>query len=428
VLEASLSRAENPRIGVDAHIGLLWLIRLRWGAVACQLVALGVARSLFAMDVRTPLLLSLVGATAITNILLDVLRRAGRASGERWVAAVLMFDSLLLTALLMASGGPTNPFSVIYLVHVTLAAVLLPMRWTWFLVGLSAGGFALLFAVSHGEAHAHDRYGSHLQGMWIAYTLAAVLIAYFVGRLSFALRAREQELTQLREEAMRHQRLASLTTLAAGAAHELNTPLSTVAVVAREIERKCDLPATAESLKEDAKLIRRELERCRAILEQMSAGAGSPLGEPRTEISTSDLTGMLMTQLGPDASRLAIEEHGAPGCVSVTPNALTRALANLIDNAMDASGPDTQVRLRIERGADRVAFVVSDHGTGMSEEVLAHAMEPFFTTKETGRGLGLGLFLVKSFADGVGGSFAIESKLGAGTSATLEIPLRGAER
>jgi two-component system sensor histidine kinase RegB len=379
---------------------------------------------LFDMEVQTGLLLALVAITAGTNVGLLVVERSGRAAEEGWIAAVLSFDSVLLTVLLMASGGPSNPFSVIYLVHVTLAAVLLPMRWTWFLVGLSAGGFALLFAVSDGESHAHDTYGSHLQGMWIAYTLAAIVIAYFVGRLSFALREREQELAQVREHAMRNQRLAALTTLAAGAAHELNTPLSTVAVVAREIELKCERPESLSSLKEDARLIRSELERCRAILEQMSAGAGTPVGEPKRQLSIGDLREMLAAQLGPDSVRLAVEEDLAPESVVVTPHALTRALGNLIRNAIDASAPGAEVRLRIEGDTDRVAFVVSDRGSGMSEEVLARAMEPFFSTKETGRGLGLGLFLVKSFADGLGGQFTLRSQLGTGTSARLEIPQR----
>src|SRR5688572_15842072 len=191
------------------------------------------------MELRTPMMAALIGVTAATNLGLELLFRSGRTAGDRWIASVLTFDTMVLTAFLMASGGPANPFSVLYLVHVTLAAVLLPTTMTWFLVAISSGGFALLFVVSDDTMHAHDGYGSHLQGMWIAYTIAAIVIAYFVGRLSLALRRRDAELASLREEASKNARLASLTTLAAGAAHELNTPLSTVAVVAKEIQRKC---------------------------------------------------------------------------------------------------------------------------------------------------------------------------------------------
>jgi two-component system sensor histidine kinase RegB len=296
------------------------------------------------------------------------------------------------------------------------------MRWTWFLVAISAGGFALLFAVSDDSMHMHDTYGSHLQGMWIAYTIAAVVIAYFVGRLSLALRQREEEVATLREEASKNARLASLTTLAAGAAHELNTPLSTVAVVAKEIQRKCESLAGAESLREDAVLIRDELERCRAILEGMSAGAGTTVGEAESAISFEQLRNMLERNLGSDAPRVAMKWSGARDSIIVAPNALARVLSNLLRNALDASDAEQTVDLEIAAGPNTVAFTMIDRGSGMSEETLAHAMEPFFTTKEPGRGLGLGLFLVKTFADRLGGTFRLESKLGSGTTALLRIP------
>jgi two-component system, sensor histidine kinase RegB len=406
-------------IDVDAHIGLVWLIRLRWGAVACQLAALAVARSLFAMELRTPIVAALIGVTAATNIALELLFRSGRR-GDRWIATVLTFDTIVLTAFLMASGGATNPFSVLYLVQVTLGAVLLPLRWTWFLVAISAGGFALLFAISDGAMHAHDRYGSHLQGMWIAYTIAAIVIAYFVGRLSLALRRRDAEVAALREEASKNARLASLTTLAAGAAHELNTPLSTVAVVAKEIQRKCEARADAQDLREDAVLIRAELERCRAILEDMSAGAGTSMGEAESALSFDQLRNLVERSLGSEGSRIQMSWSG--GSIQAAPNALARVLSSLLKNALDASPPGGPVTLEVSAHPDRASFVVTDRGAGMSEETLAHAMEPFFTTKEPGRGLGLGLFLVKTFADRLGGTFRLESKRGAGTTASLEIP------
>ncbi len=413
--------AETPAIPVDAHIGLLWLIRLRWGAVVCQLAALAIAQSLFAMEIHTTLIGVLIAVTALSNLGLDALRRRGRATGDRIIAAVLTVDSLALTALLMASGGAANPFSVLYLVHVTLAAVLLPMSWTWLLVALSAGGFALLFAVSDATPHVHDPYGSHLQGMWIAYTAAAIVIAYFVGRLSLALRAQEQELAVVREHALRNERLAALTTLAAGAAHELSTPLSTIAVVAKEIQRKCESIEADESLREDARLVRDELDRCRAILEQMNAGAGTSVGESESEISIDRFRAMLETQLGARSDRVVVVRSGARESMIVTPHSLTRILTNLVYNALDASASDTEVTVEIRGEPERVVFLVKDCGTGMSEEVLSRAMEPFFTTKEPGRGLGLGLFLAKSFADRIGGRLALESS-SAGTLATLELP------
>lgn len=401
---------------------MLWLIRLRWGAAVCQLAALAVAGSLFSLELSGTLLFGLVGVTAGTNVALELYNRSHRNSPPALIAGVLTFDTVLLTVLLMASGGATNPFSVLYLVNVTLAAVLLPLSWTWIVVGLSVGGFALLFVADGGHrgAMGHTGYGSHLQGMWIAYTTAAIVIAYFVGRLSSALRRRERELIEVRELAMRNERLAALTTLAAGAAHELNTPLSTVAVVAKEIQRKCD--TLDPDLAEDAGLIRTELERCRGILEQMSAHAGESLGEAPEELEVDRLVKMLCDRLGEAAARLEVIRSGDRRTLFVTPQALARVLLNLVKNGLDASPSHTAVHLDIRGTDDRVVFVVEDHGTGMGEEVRSRVFEPFFTTKAPGKGFGLGLFLVKSFADRLGGSLELETAVDRGTKVTLALP------
>jgi two-component system sensor histidine kinase RegB len=408
-------------IGVGTQIGLVWLIRLRWGAALCQLAALVVAGSLFAMKLDTPVLLTLVGLTVATNLGLEVWSRS--YAGSPWaIAAVLAFDTVLLTAFLLASGGAANPFTVLYLVHVTLAAVLLPVSWTWFVVLLSVAGFGLLFVFEgpHHEAMAHSGYGSHLQGMWIAYTTAAAVIAYFVGRLSRALQKREQELLQVRERALRNERLAALTTLAAGAAHELSTPLSTVAVVATEIQRKCE--ALDPNLAEDARLIRSELERCRSILEQMSAHAGEAMGEGRTEVPISTLIRSIEGSLGPLSTSVRFRQTGSRTTLSVTRQALVRVLVNLVRNGIDASPAGREVVLAIDGRTDRVVFAVTDTGSGMPPEVKDRALEPFFTTKAPGKGLGLGLFLVKSFADRLDGRLEIDSEIGRGTTVTLELP------
>src|SRR5262249_5873196 len=140
-------------------------------------------------------------------------------TGLGWIVRLpwlLCASTVLLTALLMLAGGAQNPFSVLYLVQVTLAAVALGRAWTFGITALSVGCYALLFSLP-GGAHHGGGFSAHLQGMWLAFTIAAFAIAYLVSGLAAALRRREAELLRTREQAARAERLASLTTLAAGA-------------------------------------------------------------------------------------------------------------------------------------------------------------------------------------------------------------------
>ena len=218
-------------------------------------------------------------ALLVSNLLLAWARRA-IAFPRALCGAALTLDTLLLTGLLHATGGASNPFSVLYLVYITLAAVVLGARWTWFLAALSVGCYGLLFAafvpLEH-VSHLAPGMQLHLQGMWVAFCVAAVLTAYFVVQMSTAIEQRDAEMSAMRDRAARSERLASLTTLAAGAAHELGTPLATIAVAARELERSIRaLPAVRDAaLVEDAALIRSEVDRCRAILEPPGGPGGT---------------------------------------------------------------------------------------------------------------------------------------------------------
>src|SRR6185369_2055893 len=166
-------------------------------------------------------------------------------------------------------------FSFLYLVNIALSAVVLRSLWTWTLVVLSLACFGALFAAAPAHGHA-EHMQMHLQGMWVAFGVAAVFITYFVQRVTGALAARDVELAAANERTARHERLASLATLAAGAAHELSTPLSTIAIAAKELERRLASDGDAGA---DARLIREQVERCRQILAHMADDAGASSGE-----------------------------------------------------------------------------------------------------------------------------------------------------
>jgi two-component system sensor histidine kinase RegB len=405
------------------EIILEWLIRLRWGAVLAQLVIVTTALALLEAPPPLPKLLALVAALGLSNLLLILAR--GRLRSPSLCGAALTFDILQLTALLHATGGAHNPFSVLYLVHITLAAVVLGARWTWFLGALSVACYALLF-VSHRPLeyldHRTPEMNLHLQGMWIAFTLAAALTAYLVVKLSQAIDERDRAMAAMRERAARNERVASVATLAAGAAHELGTPLATIAVAAKELEHRMErIPeAHRDSLIEDVALIRSELERCRAILNRLAADAGQTPGEAPVELSIEALTEAIGAAL-PPPYRPRLRLSVAPGAAVTLPRAaLLQVAQNLLNNAFEAG--EGSVTLHMEADGKGFRMTVTDEGRGMSAEVLSKLGEPFFSTKRPGEGLGLGVFIARSLTEQMGGRLSILSKAGRGTRAEVEIP------
>ena len=260
--------------------------------------------------------------------------------------------------------------------------------------------------------------------MWVAFIVAAGLITFFTGKVSDDLREREHQVLTLQEQIAKNERLASLATLAAGAAHELGTPLGTIAVVSRELERIAAQLPDGDDMREDAKLIRSEVERCRLILQRMSVEGAEPMGEAPRSIPLAELLRETLLQFS-ESQRgyLRVSVPDEEVAVVLPVQATTHSLAALIRNALDANVEDGKIVIRAERNGSQIVFSVADCGLGMPEHVLRRIAEPFFTTKEPGKGMGLGTFLVRTFAERLGGDLSFESSPGKGTTAKLDLPL-----
>jgi two-component system sensor histidine kinase RegB len=409
-----------------SHLGpratLPWLVRLRWVAVTSQFATVGLVGAV--LGVRLPYLpvLATIGLTAATNLFIG---RWSAGDSRRLVAGVLVLDTVLLTLLLGLTGGPANPFGVLYLVHVALAAVALGARWGAAVTALSAAGHAVLprwHLPLVPEARAWPFEALRTVGPWLGLVTVAVSIAYFVSHVSAALQRSERDLSEAEAKAARSEKLASLTTLAAGAAHELGTPLGTIAVVARELERSAAGRGLDEAFSEDLRLIREQVERCRLILVQMSARAGEASGEAPARVETAVLVRDVKAVLGSDRAARLVVESPVGASVHAPRGALVHVLSSLVRNAFDASPATAVVSLEVASHEDGVEFTVRDRGHGMPPDVLSRAGEPFFTTKLEGQGTGLGLFLARTFADRLGGRLDLASVEGEGTTLRLRLP------
>jgi two-component system sensor histidine kinase RegB len=420
-LLALLSAVREPQII------LATLTRLRWLAVVGQIAAVAVAAGPLHLHPPLTAVIAVILVTALSNALIIGAKRLGTL--PPWlVQGVLLLDVGLLTALLYLTGGAQNPFASLYVVHVAMAVIVCELMWTWVIVATVAGCYGVLLRWHYPLSDRPLAEWILATGNWVALALVSVLITGFIGRVVRSLRQRELELTAARERAGKNEQLASLTTLAAGAAHELNTPLGTIALVAKEMELGCESSGAAGVMLDDARLIRREVDRCRAILDRMRLDVGEVAEEAiqRGVVRVSELIPRLQESLR-DRERRQLDIVCAPDVeqIQAPPRALEQALLVLIRNALDASPPGRPVTLEIGRHDGYVRFDVRDEGCGMSEDVLRRAGQPFFTTKEPGRGMGLGLFLVHLVADRCGANFSMSSKLGDGTRCVLDVPDRG---
>lgn len=411
-----------------ARINFGWLIRLRFATVAGQ--ALTIAAVRWGMDLEIPIgpLYALVGLALVSNLAgIGYARLA--IPQDWWLLSAMAFDVLTFSGLLYLTGGPENPFSFLYLVPIAIAAITLRPAWTWMLVLLSLASSAVLFARHRPLPMAGGHAGHmalHLRGMWVAFGVASAFIVYFLLRVRRALAARDRELDASRNLAARQERLASLATLAAGAAHELATPLSTIAIVAKDLERAVAAAGSAATV-EDVRLMRQEVERCRQILARMRTDAGDQTGERFVRVSVRELVADCLADGSIDRSiDVALDEAVAAGTATLPRHAFVQALRGLLDNARQASPPGSPVSLRVSaESGRRLVFQVADQGSGIAPEILGRVGEPFFTTKPTGKGMGLGIFLARAIVERLGGELSIGSTPGAGTTATVSLPAGG---
>lgn len=408
-----------------------WLIKLRWSSIAGQTATILGVSWLLGIEVPLLPLFAVVGIELVSNLLCAAWSRRAPRVHEWHLAAVMGLDIMLLTAMLYFTGGPNNPFSFLYLVNIALAAVALHRQWTWMLVGLALLSFGVLPLLDYRPLlvdglTAEEQIALRQRGMWVAFGVASAFIVHFLWRVTSALGQRERELNQTRQEAAQKERLASLATMAAGAAHELATPLGTIALAAKELERQMERGATAEGTAlalEDVRLIRAQVARCRLILDQMGSGVGKSDEQSVESITLGALFDEVLSGVR-DAPpvHLEIAPDSAAVRVKLPPRAMAQALRSLVTNAQDASPQRQPVVVSAAIQGSGLEVEVRDRGPGMPPELLERVGEPFFTTKPPGRGMGLGLFLTRAVIERLGGTLSIDSTPPHGTRARVIVP------
>jgi two-component system sensor histidine kinase RegB len=409
---------------LEPAVTLVWLVRLRWSFLVGQLCALPMF-VWFGMPLSPVLIAVEVAVMAASNVALLRLRGDRRWSTAGLIGAVMVLDTGLWTLLLAGAGGSANPFTVVYLVHIAISALVLRPLWTGGIAVLSLAGFGVLFAATPAGAmmhHDEQGFARHLQAMWAAFALAAALIAFFVGRVTREIASQREQIARLRETTAHHARHASVMRLAAGAAHELGSPLATIAVAAHEAKLHLAMPDRHDAVVADLDLVALEIERCHAILKRMSTRSRDP--EDDVTLALRELADAIRDRLGEQcAQRVDLHVESPDVTIRQPAESLAESLVALINNAVEASADDHRVVVVLSGNDRRAEITIQDRGDGISEPVLARIGTPFFTTKQEGRGLGLGVFLARAFFESRGGELALESTPGVGTRAVVHVPL-----
>lgn len=401
-------------------INLHRLLVLRNIAIAGQTVAVLIAA--FALHIAVPLVsvsIVIAGLALLNALAWQRLRRQQPGSHE--FIAHLLADVLGLTVLLYLTGGATNPFVWLLLLSLTIAATVLSRRQTWIIAAVTVACYSVLMVLYRplpGASGHSGHFEMHVFGMWLGFVLSATLIAYFVAGMGQTLREQERALARARERALRDERLLSLATLAAGAAHELGTPLGTMAVLIKEMQVQDRSLDDLESLG----ILEAQIRRCREALTTISASAGEVRAESGCAVALDrylqDLLGQWQV-LRPGVRLEYNEPDLPPGLRIVADRTLTQALANLLHNAADASPNHVTVAAVVEE--DTLALTVADRGAGLSPKVASVLGHALVTTKEAGNGLGL--YLTQGVIERLGGDLTLSPRSGGGTVARVALPL-----
>ena len=400
VTDTSLITASEPATGFG-RISLRTLVPIRWVAIAGQALTILIVH--YGLDYRLPLVpaLAVVAGSVLLNAILILLRQAAARLGERDAALCLGYDILQLAILLYLTGGLQNPFSTLILAPVTVAATILSRRPVIALSVLAVAAITVL-ALWHMPLPWRTEplvFPPELVlGIWVALVLATVFIGSYTWSVAQEARRLRDAVAATQLALAREQRISAVGALAAAAAHELGSPLATIAVVAKELAH--DLPADSPHA-EDAALLLSQSERCRRILAELARQPEHDGGSPYTRLPISALVETAGTLHQHDGVKLIFATAGQPGpeepLVRRSPE-IMHGLNNLIQNAVQFARREVSVTTFWDKAT--VTVEIADDGPGFPLHLLGRIGEPYISTRAGAADhMGLGIFIAQSLLE-----------------------------
>ena len=428
---ASEPKSTQGSSRTDVSISLRRLVLIRWVAVVGQLVTVLVVHFGFGFDLPITSALAVIAASALLNTAASLPRSAGARLGDREAALYLAYDTLQLGLLLYLTGGLQNPFATLMLVPVTISATILSRSSVIGLSALTVIAISVL-AVLHRALPSRDGMlldppALYMLGIWTALVCSTLFISGYAWSVAAEARKMRDAFAATQLALAREQRISAVGSLAAAAAHQLGSPLATIAVVAKELARElpADSPHTA-----DAELLLTQSERCRKILTDLARQRDGEHGSPFARLPFSALVEAAgEPYLAPGISvhyefGAGRDAEGRPIVEPLVPRSpeIMHGLGNLIQNAIQFAR--NEVVVTTSWSEDMVAVDIVDDGPGFTATVLARIGEPYIS----GRGspqpgtqhMGLGIFIAQSLLERTGARLSFANLSDGGAQVVIE--------
>jgi len=415
------------------------LLIIRSIVFVLQLIALLYTWQVLALELNYGLIFGIFLLLALLNGALYIRLERHRAPRQEEFFLHLLIDIMGLTLLMYFTGGASNPFISYLLVPITIAAATLRAAYSWMLTTLALGCYSLLLfyyqplpALMPGDSSMqHDmatmNMGStpdatspslHIIGMWFNFVVSSALITWFVVRMAADNRKQETRLSQYREDTLRNEQIVAVATLAAGTAHELGTPLGSMAILLKELERE---HANNQELSLDLKLLQNQVSRCRDSLRTLAQKADFKNLQPET-LALGEFILQLIDQwrlLRPEVQSPLKVQNGPTPLIQVDLT-LQQALMNMLNNAADSSPAGLELSVRWDK--EMWSFLIRDYGEGISREVAEQLGSRFISTKASG--MGVGLVLTQATLNRLGGTVNLFPQVKGGTLTEITLPLK----
>lgn len=420
-LAADAGYAATVDSAAQERAALRHVYHLRNLAIAGASLACVLAAQVYGVGVPLPELFIGIGALALFNLYVRQRLAWPRPVTEAEFFRHLVVDLFVLTYLFYFTGGAHNPFQGLFLVPLTITAAYLDWRYTLLTLAVTMGCFTLLnfqhLPVGMADGSAVPP-GLSEASLYFNYLVTAGLIAFFVARLAAIMRGHAAALARAREQQLNDHFIVGFGALAAGAAHELATPLSVMAVLVKELK------AGRSELGEGLAIIGSQVEACKQTLRQLSETASQSRLDGRHGVPLDrflETVGDKFRLLRPGARLTLTWDGPRPGPQVHCDAALAQSLVSLLNNAADVS-PQT-VELRGYLYGDSLRVEVADRGKGVPREIAERIGSPFTSTKGPGGGMGIGLFLTDSTVSRLGGTLSFRQRPQGGTQVEVSVPL-----
>ncbi len=425
----------SPQIALDgSRLRLNTTIKLRWFAVAGQIATILLIGFGFGFPVPLVLCLTVIALSAVLNIALSLIYPRSQFLLSWQAILLLSYDILQLSALLYLTGGLENPFAFLLVVPVAVSASTQPLSVTAMLATLDVLLATVLARYHLPLPWAHEEPPllplNYMVGLWSALVSCIVFIAIYAWRIGQEARQMSQALTAAELVLAREQRLTALDGLAAAAAHQLGTPLSTIALVAKELEREVPPVGLAH---DDVMLLQTQAARCRDILSQLSqSGREGENDHIFSQMRLSHILEEVVAPLRTPGIEISVRlanggQSSKPASEPIIPRnpGLIHGLGNLVENAVDFASESVTIDASYDQ--DKVLLRISDDGPGFQANVLNHLGEPYVTSRPRGEaddeevGMGLGFFIAKTLLERSGASIRVANRILPETGASVEV-------